>query len=258
MISLGGFIMNSQLALLFVYWIIYSFIGWILETVYCSILSGKFEERGFLNGPLVPIYGFGAMIILATLLPYAFNPVLVFILGLILTSSLEYLTSYIMEKAFKMRWWDYSEMFMNINGRVCLLNSTMFGALSLVLVEYIHPVIVDLVANISIEYLNYIAFTLFVVVIIDFIASLRATLNLQSRLFELNNIKYEIDKLKSKLEGSYEIRLKELNTSYDTLKATLKSREVRLLKAFPRLKSESLQEFIEDVQDFYRIRKNKK
>ncbi|CAM3544842.1 putative ABC transporter permease [Erysipelothrix sp. HDW6B] len=250
--------MNSQLALLFVYWIIYSFIGWILETVYCSILSGKFEERGFLNGPLVPIYGFGAMIILATLLPYAFNPVLVFILGLILTSSLEYLTSYIMEKAFKMRWWDYSEMFMNINGRVCLLNSTMFGALSLVLVEYIHPVIVDLVANISIEYLNYIAFTLFVVVIIDFIASLRATLNLQSRLFELNNIKYEIDKLKSKLEGSYEIRLKELNTSYDTLKATLKSREVRLLKAFPRLKSESLQEFIEDVQDFYRIRKNKK
>ncbi|WP_159640516.1 putative ABC transporter permease [Erysipelothrix anatis] len=250
--------MNSQLALLFVYWIIYSFIGWILETVYCSILSGKFEERGFLNGPLVPIYGFGAMIILATLLPYAFNPVLVFILGLILTSSLEYLASYIMEKAFKMRWWDYSEMFMNINGRVCLLNSTMFGALSLVLVEYIHPVIVDLVANISIEYLNYIAFTLFVVVIIDFIASLRATLNLQSRLFELNNIKYEIDKLKSKLEGSYEIRLKELNTSYDTLKATLKSREVRLLKAFPRLKSESLQEFIEDVQDFYRIRKNKK
>ena len=250
--------MNSQISLLFIYWIIYSFIGWILETVYCSILSGKFEERGFLNGPLVPIYGFGAMIILATLLPYAFNPVLVFLLGLILTSSLEYLTSYIMEKAFKMRWWDYSEMFMNINGRVCLLNSTMFGALSLVLVEYIHPVIVDLVANISIENLNYIAFTLFVVVIIDFIASLRATLNLQSRLFELNNIKYEIDKLKSKLEGSYEIRLKELNTSYDTLKATLKSREVRLLKAFPRLKSESLQEFIEDVQDFYRIRKNKK
>ncbi|WP_159648389.1 putative ABC transporter permease [Erysipelothrix aquatica] len=250
--------MNSQIALLFIYWIIYSFIGWILETVYCSILSGKFEERGFLNGPLVPIYGFGAMIILATLLPYAFNPALVFLLGLILTSSLEYLTSYIMEKAFKMRWWDYSEMFMNINGRVCLLNSTMFGALSLILVEYIHPVIVDLVANISMEYLNYIAFALFVVVIVDFIASLRATLNLQSRLFELNNIKYEIDRLKSKLEGSYEIRLKELNASYDTLKATLKSREVRLLKAFPRLKSESLQEFIEDIQDFYRIRKNKK
>lgn len=250
--------MNSHISHLFIYWIIYSFIGWILETVYCSILSGKFEERGFLNGPLVPIYGFGAMIILATLLPYAFNPVLVFLLGLILTSSLEYLTSYIMEKAFKMRWWDYSEMFMNINGRVCLLNSTMFGALSLILVEYIHPVIVDLVANISMEYLNYIAFTLFAVVIIDFIASLRATLNLQSRLFELNNIKYEIEKLKSKLEGSYEIRLKELNDSYDTLKATLKTREVRLLKAFPRLKSESLQEFIEDVQDFYRIRKNKK
>ena len=250
--------MNSQLALLFVYWIIYSFIGWILETVYCSILSGKFEERGFLNGPLVPIYGFGAMIILATLLPYAFNPVLVFILGLILTSSLEYLTSYIMEKAFKMRWWDYSEMFMNINGRVCLLNSTMFGALSLILVEYIHPVIVALIANISMEYLNYIAIALFALVIIDFIASLRATLNLQSRLFELNNIKYEIEKLKSKLEGSHEIRLKELNDSYDTLKATLKTREVRLLKAFPRLKSESLQEFIEDVHDFYRIRKNKK
>ncbi|WZU00163.1 putative ABC transporter permease [Erysipelothrix sp. D19-032] len=250
--------MNSQISLLFIYWIIYSFIGWILETVYCSILSGKFEERGFLNGPLVPIYGFGAMIILATLLPYAFNPVLVFLLGLILTSSLEYLTSYIMEKAFKMRWWDYSEMFMNINGRVCLLNSTMFGALSLILVEYIHPVIVALIANISMEYLNYIAIALFALVIIDFIASLRATLNLQSRLFELNNIKYEIEKLKSKLEGSYEIRLKELNDSYDTLKATLKTREVRLLKAFPRLKSESLQEFIEDVQDFYRIRKNKK
>ena len=100
----------------------YSVVGWIYESTLCSVRAHKFINRGFLNGPYCPIYGWGAVLDIL-ILGKVQNPVLLFFLGAIVTCSLEYFTSYIMEKLFHARWWDYSKRKFNINGRVCLLGA---------------------------------------------------------------------------------------------------------------------------------------
>ncbi len=121
--------------------VIYAFIGYICEVIYCSIGQRKLVNRGFLYGPWLPIYGFGGLIVNITLIPLKAYPVLVFILGMILTSIVEYIGSWGLEKIFSIKLWDYSKHFGNINGRVCLLNSTLFGVMSVALVYLIQPYI---------------------------------------------------------------------------------------------------------------------
>ena len=116
------------------YFIVYSVAGWLCEDVYVGIGKKKLVNRGFLYGPYCPIYGFGALIVLYPLMMLGDHPVLVFFGGMVLTSVLEYFTSWIMEKLFHERWWDYSTYRFNINGRVCLLNSVLFGLMSLIVV----------------------------------------------------------------------------------------------------------------------------
>ena len=118
---------------------IYSFLGWVCETVYCSIGGRRFVNRGFLNGPLCPVYGFGALIVVWAMQPFYKSVLLTFVAGVVLTSILEYITGWLLETLFHLKLWDYSERFLNINGRVCLKNSLMFGILAVVTVFYIHP-----------------------------------------------------------------------------------------------------------------------
>lgn len=120
---------------------IYSILGWILETLYVSILNKKITDRGFLIGPYCPIYGIGALIIIIYLTQYNNNPLTVFLMGMILCSILEYFTSYIMEKLFKARWWDYSNNKYNLNGRICLKNSSLFGLSGIAVIYLTQPLI---------------------------------------------------------------------------------------------------------------------
>lgn len=99
----------------FLYFIIYSILGWICEVIYCFVLDKKITNRGFLEGPYCPIYGTGGLIVVYFLLPVKNMPIAVFVLGMILASILEYITSFVMEKLFDTRWWDYSNNRFNIN-----------------------------------------------------------------------------------------------------------------------------------------------
>ncbi len=128
----------SQYTLTFV---IYAFVGYICEVIYCSIGQRKLVNRGFLYGPWLPIYGFGGLIVNICLMPLKSYPILVFILGMILTSIVEYIGSWGLEKIFSIKLWDYSKHLGNINGRVCLLNSTLFGIMSISLVYLVQPYI---------------------------------------------------------------------------------------------------------------------
>ena len=92
----------------FLLFLCYSFLGWACETVYCSIGKRKFVNRGFLNGPLCPVYGFGALAVLYFLRPVSDNIPLLFVSGMVLTSVIEYITGYLLEKLFATKWWDYS------------------------------------------------------------------------------------------------------------------------------------------------------
>ncbi|MGM9566733.1 MAG: hypothetical protein ACI3W6_00950 [Clostridia bacterium] len=206
----------------FLYFIIYSILGWAAETVYCSIPQKHFVERGFLRGPLCPIYGAGAVIILRSLEPYIDNIPALFILGLILTSILEYITSFLMEKLFHMRWWDYSEHRFHINGRVCLLNSVLFGLLCVVLTEVIHPPIEDLVHRLPDTALFIIAAALFLLFIADVIVSVHATIRLKNHLEKLREaeeqIRLRLEEHKEKREEQKERIKEQLEISADLLK----------------------------------------
>ena len=159
---------------LFLAFIIYAFIGWILEIIYTYIRTKKVINRGFLIGPYCPIYGMGCILITLLLKKYYDDPIVLAIMSMIICSILEYLTSYAMEKVFKARWWDYRDRKFNINGRICLETLVPFGIGSLVIMYIVNPFIVNLL-NIIPEIIIYILFiSIFVMFVLDIIISFNA------------------------------------------------------------------------------------
>ena len=151
---------------------IYAFIGYICEVIYCSIGQRKLVNRGFLYGPWLPIYGFGGLIVNIVLIPLKAYPILVFILGMILTSIVEYIGSWGLEKIFSIKLWDYSKHFCNINGRVCLLNSSLFGIMSISLVYLVQPYIDSLLLLIPYTIQYYMGDVLRILFAIDLTLSI--------------------------------------------------------------------------------------
>lgn len=171
----------------------YSLIGWCGEMVYCSIYQRKLcEKRGFLNGPVCPIYGHGALIVLLCLHGGCRNPFLTFLLGAILTSMVEYATSYAMENLFHMRWWDYSHYRFHINGRVCLLNSTLFGLASVFLCHVANPPITKWLENNIAAAGIPLAMILLAIYLTDIILSVRSAIQIGDRLAKLHAIHNEL------------------------------------------------------------------
>ena len=121
----------------FILFMFYSFIGWIIEIINEIITEKRYVNRGFLVGPYCPIYGFGTIFMITLLTRYLDDFIVLFIMSVVICSLLEYFTSYIMEKMFKARWWDYSDKKFHINGRICLSNCIAFGVLGLLIVKFV-------------------------------------------------------------------------------------------------------------------------
>ena len=119
----------------------YAFLGWCTEVSYAALLRGRFVNRGFLNGPLCPIYGFGVVIVLFCLEPLRDNLLLLFLGSVLLTSALEWVTGFLLEKLFHQRWWDYSDEPFNLGGYICLRFSIAWGLACLFVVEILHPTV---------------------------------------------------------------------------------------------------------------------
>lgn len=147
---------------IFYSFVIYSFFGWLVETIFVSLKRKQFVNMGFLDGPLSPIYGFGALTLIFLVFPFRFNILLFFIISIILTSIIEYITSLFFEKTFHIVWWNYSKEPFNINGRVCLKNSLYWGLLSIITLLFIHPSIRPLIYFLS-KNLNVFGIFLFII-----------------------------------------------------------------------------------------------
>lgn len=158
---------------LFLLYIIYSFFGWSLEVIDKYIELKRFVNRGFLIGPLCPIYGFGAVSVILLLTRYKSDPVILFVMTIVMFSILEYLTSYFMEKLFKTRWWDYSRKKFNLNGRICLETMIPFGILGLILIYIINPFVLELLLKIPNNVRMYLSIFIFIIFIVDNIISFR-------------------------------------------------------------------------------------
>ena len=158
----------ENICVCFLLMIIYSTAGWVGEMIYHSIVIKHLsEKRGFLNGFLCPIYGHGALLVLYVLNGGLKNPILTFLVGMALTTALEYFTSWMMEAIFHMRWWDYSQKRFNINGRVCASNLLAFGVMGVFVVKVLKPFAFGLFAKIPPVWLDVISITLTTLLIAD-------------------------------------------------------------------------------------------
>ena len=168
----------------FLLFLIYSFIGWLIEVIGKLIEKHKFINRGFLIGPICPIYGHGCLLMILTLSRYKDNPLVLFVNAIFICSLLEYFTSYFMEKIFKARWWDYSKRKFNINGRICLETMLPFGILGCTVVYLIHPLIIRFINILSSTLTIVIAVIIFIIYLVDNAISFNV----------MNKIKIEIKK----------------------------------------------------------------
>lgn len=148
-----------------------SFGGWVYETIYCSVVEGEFTKRGFLFGPTCPIYGIGA-IAEWLVLGQISNPIIVFIIGAVLATVIEYSTGLFLERRFKKKWWDYSMFKFNLHGRICPQASAVFGAFSVTSVFALVPTMLDVLMIFSKHTVSVVAFIVVTLYFLDTVASL--------------------------------------------------------------------------------------
>ena len=181
----------------FLYFIIYSFIGWLMEVVLKSKDEHKFVNRGFLIGPICPIYGFGVLLIILLVGNSKSDLLAVFLKSILVCSVLEYFTSYFMEKLFHARWWDYSKNKYNINGRICLETMLPFGILSTIVIYVVHPLVIKFVSLFSNTLLIILTILFGILFIVDNIVSFNVMFNIKKEFHKIK--KDNTDYIKGKV-----------------------------------------------------------
>ena len=175
-----GYSIYELLSLFF----IYGFLGRCVEVAYCGVENGNFVNRGFLNGPICPIYGFGAVIVILCLTPIKDNVLILFIGSAVLTSLLELATGFALDKIFHARWWDYSDKPFNLGGYICLKFSIYWGLVCIALMKGIHPAIFKLVKAVP-HFLGIIILVFLTAVFIADITVTVITINKLSKRIKL-------------------------------------------------------------------------
>ncbi len=151
----------------FLWFILYSVLGWVTETLLYMLRDGKVVKRGFLFGPLCPIYGFACCLCVMAMYGRINNVILLFLAGMGIMSTLEYVTHFVMEKFFHAMWWDYSNRRFNIKGRIYLKGCLLFGLAAVLLIKVVQPFFVQLTVWIPRTALYWICFVLYTILIID-------------------------------------------------------------------------------------------
>ncbi len=174
------------------YFFIYAFLGWCTEVAFFAVKTGKFVNRGFLNGPVCPIYGFGLVVVILLLTPLSGNLLLLFAGSMVLTSALEFVTGWALEKIFHTRWWDYTNQRFNLKGYICLEFSIIWGLAATFVMKIIQPIIAAAVGKIP-ETVGMILLCAFAVTIIaDLVATVLAINNMQKNLRLLSSMAEEV------------------------------------------------------------------
>ena len=227
------------------FWImLYSVAGWIYETALCSVQAKRFINRGFLNGPYCPIYGCGA-VLNAVALGNVQDVALLFLGGVVLDCSLEYMTSYGMEKLFHARWWDYSDEKFNINGRICAAGAVVFGIFSVVVVKLIQPAVEQMTDAILPAAMHIISAVLFLSFMTDVIATVIGFAGFNNRLHELTLAFEGIER--NLAERVHDVPSREM--LLERFSKLMSGQQRRMIHAFPRLRSMTYNEAFSDLRE---------
>lgn len=225
----------------FLLFIIYSFIGWCMEVCLSLHNEKKFINRGFLLGPYCPIYGFGCLLLTLFLSRYQNDIWALFALTIIICSILEYVTSWVMEKIFKLRWWDYSNMKYNINGRICLETMIPFAIIGVIVIKYTNPFFLKLIESIPGVLRITLAIILFIIIIVDFIISSRIVVNIKKATNEVR--KDSTEEIKKAINKF----IKDNSYLYQ-----------RIVKAFPKIGRDQIKDIIKQKKAERKAKRSKK
>lgn len=274
------------------YFFIYAFLGWCCEVVYAALIEARFVNRGFLSGPVCPIYGFGVLLVLHLLHPFEDNLFLLFGGAVLITSAIEFAGGFLMEKFFHQRWWDYTDKPFNLMGYICLSFSLLWGLACLIVVDRVHPLVSRLVLSIP-EMTGSILLTLLgLLFAADLTAAVQSVLKLNADLKAIEEIRSKLreasddigeklaDTTLSLLEKSEELKdrletrqaglredwrelrehreqnLRELRSLKLSLLRQSRFGRKRLLAAFPSMRSTKYREALHELREHLRSEKD--
>ncbi len=240
------------------YWVIYSFLGWVLESIVRTICEKKIINTGFLKGPFCPIYGFGAIIMILFLDRFKNNVLFLFLISIIVLTLWEYIVGVLLEKLFSTKYWDYSDHKLNYKGRICLTNSIAWGILGVLFINYIHPFVMQMLNHVDFIYVFIITSIIALILLIDTIISVVKIKNIKSTLEKIEEINEQIKqkllelKNKEKIPSSDNIQniINNLKIHRDRRIKHLYKRAYRLKKAFPAINTKEFTEILNKKAEF--------
>lgn len=256
------------LHLLILYFLIYSFLGWCMETSYCSITERRFMIRGFLYGPVCPIYGVGVLMMICWFAPFKSSPILFYAMATVCMSAWEYFVGWFLEATTHIKYWDYSMFKYNLNGRICLWVCLMWGLLAYIVIYWIHPFVSSLVLLAPLMVRQITAVMLFSLLLVDAGFTIRDLALMSKMLGKLNQKGDELKlqlalgkaQLGDRLEAAFESARESapdsldeaasmLKKSYDELLAKAERRTRRFLHNYSHMSSQSWSDTLADVQE---------
>ena len=238
------------------FFFIYGFLGWCYESAYVSFKHKQWVNRGFVRGPLLPLYGSGAILLLFVTIPFRENLFLMFVSGAIGSTILEYVTGVAMEALFKVRYWDYSKRKFNFQGHICLAATTLWGVFAIVIVKVVHRPIENLVMSLPETIVEIFVMVVTVVFAADFALSFKAAMDIRDVLIKLEEVQREMERMQKRLdvilafaEDSREQVVMNTYERLDELTDALEERFARVKELREKLDAmidEELHEFSED------------
>ena len=203
-------VLGIPLPLLFLYFLWYSFLGWIMETVYCSIRERRFVFRGFLKGPICPIYGFGVLMMVLWLSKFTQNAFLFYLVATVTMSAWEYLVGWLLEVTTHMKYWDYSDHRFHLKGRICLSTSLFWGVAAYAAIYWIHPATVRLFQLLTPLWQTLLAALLLAVTLADTVFTIRRLALTSGFLRKAEQVRRELELQRNQLR---ETSLQKLQTA---------------------------------------------
>lgn len=273
---------------LIVYFFIYGFAGWCVEVAFASVKERKFVNRGFLNGPICPVYGVGVGAVVTLLEPWKEHILLLYVASVVLVTFIEWITGYAMDKIFHHKWWDYSQMPLNIGGYVCLLFSLVWGIACVIIMKVIHPLTEKLTEIIPVPLGMTLCIIFTAVLAADIAVTSAGILKLNKRMDAMEKIAAELHEISDKMginihenvmdaveklekleekkeefrekyEDFYDIgedikgdmreRFDEMKKRYEELAAASTLVSRRLVKAFPKMESRKHREILNELKE---------
>lgn len=264
-----NYTINEWIAFFF----IYSFLGWCIESTIVSVSKRRLTNRGFLKGPMLPLYGSGAVVMLVTTLWAKDNYLLVYICGMISATCLEYVTGVLMEMMFNMRYWDYSNKKFNVNGYICLTSSLFWGLLSVILVCFIHVPIASLVQTVTPNTLKVIMLVIIAFAAVDTVNAFKNAFDFRKLMSYVTSMKTELMEVTERVNevkelftdrnnekqieflGKQEERAERLRLEIDAAKEKLGKFKHSMFNSFPSATSAKFGEALEEFKEYFNFRK---